>query len=103
MDSGCSAAQEDGVWEQALVTICGYWLLKTLEWHLEPALKEDRSWGRASLRQRVLARLEAFVSTSREFGGCPALYDTAARLLDDLGGRWSETASLPLYPAFQDA
>jgi thiamine kinase-like enzyme len=103
LSKGCSEAQEDRVWEQALVTICGYWLLHTLEWHLERALKEDQSWGIASLRQRILARLEAFVTTSEEFGRFPAVHDTAGRLLDVLGERWPETQSLPLYPAFQSA
>jgi hypothetical protein len=100
---GCSEAEEDGVWEQALVTICGYWLLKTLEWHLEPALNEDQSWGLASLRQRVLARLQAFVTASEELGLFPAIHGTASHLVDALGERWPETQSLPLYPAFQNA
>jgi len=100
---GCSEAQEDNIWEHALVTICGYWLLNTLGWHLEPALKEDQDWGRASLRQRILARLEAFVITSEEFGRFQAVHETADRLRDTLGERWPETQSLPLYPAFQGA
>jgi len=100
---GCSEAQEDRVWEGALVAMCGHWLLKTLAWHLEAALDADQSWGLASLRQRITARLEAFVGASEEFGRCPALHDTAGRLLDVLGERWPETPSLPLYPAFQSA
>lgn len=98
---GCSEAQEDRVFERALATICGFWLLHTLAWHLEPALQEDRSWGIASIRQRILARLEAFVLTSEEFNELPALRGTAARLLELLGKRWPESPGLPLYPAFQ--
>jgi hypothetical protein len=97
---GCPQAQEDPVWEQALANICGYWLFDTLSWHLEPALAEDQSWGIASLRQRILARLEAFISASETFGHCPAVRAAAGRLLYTLDKRWTETESLPLYPAF---
>jgi hypothetical protein len=97
---GCPQAQEDTVFEKALVTICGFWLMHTLRWHLDPASKEDQSWGRASLRQRILARLEAFMTTSRDLGHFPAVRGTAGRLLDLLGERWPETPSLPLFPAF---
>ena len=99
----CPQAQEDIVFEQALVTIFGYWLLNTLEWHLERALEEDRTWGIASARQRILARLEAFVTTTENFGHLPAVQGTAGRLLDVLRERWPETPPLPMYPAFQDA
>ena len=98
---GCSEAQEDTIWEHALVTVCGYWLLNTLAWHLVVSLKEDQSWGIASHRQRILARLEAFMRTSEEFGHFPAAHETFGGLRDTLSERWPETQLLPLYPAFQ--
>jgi thiamine kinase-like enzyme len=100
---GCSEAQEDSIWEHALVTICGYWLLNTLAWHLEASLSEDHGWGIASHRQRILARLEAFMITSEEFGRFPAAHETFGGLRDTLSERWPDTQSLPLYPAFQGA
>jgi hypothetical protein len=100
---GCPEAKENSIWEQALVTICGYWLLNTLAWHLEPALKEDRNWGIAGLRQRILTRLEAFAITAEEFGRFPAVHETAGHLRDTLSKRWPEIQPLPLYPAFQGA
>ena len=100
---GCPEAKENSIWEQALVTICGYWLLNTLAWHLEPALKEDRNWGIAGLRQRILARLEAFAITAEESGHFPAVYETVGNLRDILSKRWPEIQPLPLYPAFQGA
>jgi hypothetical protein len=98
---GCPQAQEDSVFEGALVTVCGYWLLDTLEWHLERALQDDHRWGLASHRQRILARLEAFMTTADDFGQLSAVYGTAGRLREVLGERWPETPPLPLYPAFQ--
>jgi hypothetical protein len=83
--------------------MCGYWLLNTLAWHLEPALKEDRNWGIAGLRQRILARLEAFAIAAQEYGRFPALFETAGHLRDSLSQRWPEIQPLPLYPAFQSA
>lgn len=49
---GCPQAQEDRVFEEALVTICGFWLLITLVRHLEHALEEDQNWGvRVSVKE----------------------------------------------------
>jgi hypothetical protein len=100
---GCPKAQEDAVWESALVQMCGYTLLRTLTMHLEDGLKEDHEWGRATTRQRVLARLQAFIITSEEFNKMPALRGTAEQLLKLLQLRWSETTALSLYPAFNQA
>jgi hypothetical protein len=101
LSRGCLEAQEDSVFETTLVTICGFWLLNTLSWQLERSLNEDRKWGISTVRQRVLARLEAFITTSDEFGHLPALRGLSSRLLELLNRRWPETAPLPLYPAFQ--
>lgn len=101
LSPGCPAAQEDQVFENALVTACGFWLIITLGWHLERALQEDRTWGIASVRQRILARLEAFATTATTFGQFPMLRSTAERLRSRLDQRWPEIPPLPLYPAFQ--
>jgi len=100
---GCPEAKENSIWEHALLSMCGYWLLNTLAWHLEAALKEDRNWGIAGLRQRILARLEAFAIAAEEYGRFPALLETAGHLRDTLSQRWPEIQPLPLYPAFQSA
>jgi hypothetical protein len=101
LSRGCPEAQEDSLFETALVTSCGSWLLNTLSWQLERALDEDREWGISTIRQRVLARLEAFITTSEEFGHLPAFRGISSRLLELLNQRWPETAPLPLYPAFR--
>jgi len=100
---GCPEAQEDRVFEPALVRVCAFWLLNTLGWHLDSALKEDRKWGIATIRPRLLARIEGFLAIARQLGQLPAVRGTAERLLDVLRERWPEARPLPLYPAFAGA
>lgn len=97
---GCHEAQEDRVFETGLVRACGFWLLTNLIWYLEDALKEDHTWGNATMRSRLLARLEAFITTSEAFNQLPAARGMASRLLEVLLSRWPRTEPLALYPAF---
>ncbi|WP_058998881.1 phosphotransferase [Leptolyngbya sp. NIES-2104] len=98
----CPVAADDRRFEIALVKACGFWLLYTLTRHLESALRKDLNWGTSTIRQRILARLEAFITTSQEFNQLPGLRNTSSQLLDLLRHRWSDVPDLPLYPAFQD-
>lgn len=93
--------ESDSVFETALARACGYWMLNTLARHLESALRKDLHWGISTNRQRILARLEAFIATAQEFNQLPGLRGTASRLLDLLQQRWRGTPSLPDYPAFR--
>ncbi|MGV0029089.1 phosphotransferase family protein [Phormidesmis priestleyi] len=97
----CPVAADDQIFETALVKICGFWLLYTLTRHLESALRKDLNWGISTIRQRILARLEAFIATAQEFNQLPGLCNTSSQLLDLLRQRWSTIPHLPLYPAFQ--
>jgi hypothetical protein len=97
----CPEAQENRIFEAALAKACGFWLLSTLSRSLAPALEADRTWGIATMRQRLLARLDAFITTAEEGSHLPALRDVASRLRDALRKAWPETSPLPLYPAFQ--
>jgi Phosphotransferase enzyme family len=98
---GCPEAQEDRIFDTALAAVCGFWLLSSLSRHLAGAIEADRTWGIATIRQRVLARLEAFITTAQEFDRLPAMRGTASRLLEQLRGEWPDLPPLPLYPAFQ--
>jgi hypothetical protein len=98
---GCPEAQEDRVFEATLVSACAFWVFNTLSWQLEGVLQEDRTWGIATVRSRLLARLEAFIATADDFGYLPAMRGTASRVLEVLRTRWPETPPLPLYPAFR--
>ncbi|MBD2102322.1 phosphotransferase [Leptolyngbya sp. FACHB-261] len=102
LSRGCPEAQDDSLFETALVKICGFCLLSTLIRHLEDALKRDRNWGIATVRQRVIARLEAFIDTSEQFAQLPRLRGMSSNLLELLRQRWPNTPQLPLYPAFRD-
>jgi hypothetical protein len=97
---GCPEVQEDAVWQFGLVHMCGMTLLNRLAWDLERALQEDHKRGIASIRQRTLAQLEAFIKTSMTFHRLPALCEAASSLLSQLQVRWTETPPLPMYPAF---
>ena len=97
----CPVAQDDEVFETALVNACGFWLLYTFSRHLNYALEQDGDFGISTIRQRILARLETFILTSQEFDRLAGLRDTSSRLLDLLHQRWSDVPELPLYPAFQ--
>lgn len=97
----CPVAEDDHLFESVLVKMCGFWLLYTLTRHLESALKTDLYWGIATVRQRILARLEVFISTSQEFNHLPALRSTSSQLLDRLRQRWLKIPPLPFYPALK--
>ena len=101
--NGCSHAQEDRIFERAVVEACGFWLFNTLSRHLDGALEADHTWGIATMRQRLLARLEAFVGVAEELNQLPGLRGIAGRVLQALGKLWPGTDPLPLYPAFRDA
>jgi hypothetical protein len=97
----CPVAADDRIFETALVNTCGFWLLYTLTRHFEAALEKDVDFGISTIRQRILARLEAFITTSQEFDRLPGLRGTSSQLLDLLQQRWFDVPHLPLYPAFQ--
>lgn len=93
--------ESDSIFETALVRACGYWMLNTLTRHLESALRKDLNWGISTTRQRIFARLEAFIVTAQEFNQLPGLRGTTSNLLECLRQQWSDIPDLPLYPAFQ--
>jgi Phosphotransferase enzyme family len=97
----CSATADDRIFETALVNICGFWLLSTISRHFADAIEKDLDFGISTIRQRILARLEAFIAISQEFNQLPGLRSTSSRLLELLCQRWFDVPHLPLYPAFQ--
>jgi hypothetical protein len=94
--SGCPQAGDDRVFEPALSLACAFWALNTVDRHLEGALEQDRQWGISTMRPRVLARLEGFITTADAFDQLPALRGAADRLLTVLRQRWPDTSPLPI-------
>jgi hypothetical protein len=68
---------------------------------LTDLLVEDKEWGVATLRQRVLLRLDLVARLTAERGYREALGATLARIAEALHARWPEVPDLPLYPAFR--
>ena len=98
---GCPTVADDKVFETALVHNCGWWLLCTISDFLSDALIADGDFGISTFRQRILARLEAFIAISQECDLLNGLRGTSEQLLVLLHQRWSDVPELPVYPTFQ--
>lgn len=100
---GCPAAQDDALFAQANVTGCAYWALTMYDWNpVADLLAEDRDWGLATARQRVLERSEICAQTTEHFGYLEAIGATLAAIAVALRGRLpAEVDALPYYPAFR--
>ena len=102
--NGCSHAQEDRIFERAVVEACGFWLFNTLSRHLDGALEADHTCGIATMRQRLLARLEAFVGVAEEFNQLPGLRGIAGRVFQASGyalawdGSIASVSGIPGFP-----
>jgi hypothetical protein len=99
---GCPAAADDRLFAQALGDACGYSLLEWLRWWETPSTPlEDYRWGLASIRSRILVRLETLINTASEFDLLPHLRASASQLLTTLQTHWPDAEAMPLYPAFR--
>ena len=96
----CPQAGDDQLFGQALVEACAFWVLFSLD-NLPTFIEKDSQWGIAMVRPRILTRLETMHQTAEQFQHLPALSQTCAQLRETLQHRWSESADLPLYPAFR--
>ena len=100
---GYAAVADDGVFHRAMVAAGGRWHALHVIHRLPDALASDRQRGPTTLRQQVLAWLEAFADLSEEYGQLPALGTSARDMAGRLHELWSnEVSSLPYYPAFHE-
>ena len=99
--SKCSAATDDAAFGRATVVACAYWALKTLQWYLEAALELDDAW-KETRRLWLLARLQAFVETTEEFGFFLALASDDTNIDHDAPRAVAGCRSqhVPYFPAF---
>lgn len=99
----CPAAPDDNRYGPALTAACAGWALNSCsgQLSLETALTSDAPWV-DYLRQRILARFDLFVDTTREFNSLLALGESFVSITADLRSKWSlNPESMPCYPAFQ--
>ena len=94
------AILDDTIFGRAMTEACAIWVIDSLNWLLAAALEADQEWGIATIRPRLVARLEAFVATCLEFDQLPALREVAEQLLTTLQQQWPDLEPLPLFPAF---
>lgn len=98
-------ARDDNL-DRTLAQVCAFWALRTLNlrrdkhFHLSAVLEADAVWGRATLRQRHVLRLNNAAALCMQQGVLPALSTTMLDLAATLRMRWGEPAEMPLYPAF---
>jgi hypothetical protein len=99
--AGCPAAADESMFRRAVATACASWAINAIH-NLDRMLQEDRTWGIATLRQRVLLRSEIFARTTATYGHFEALGATFSSLAARLRALWTPGAdALPLYPAFR--
>jgi hypothetical protein len=102
LQGGCAAAREDSEYRRALVEAAARWHIFHVIWRLPTALERDYLRGLTSLRQQMLAWLEAFVQIVEMYGHTPVLGDSAGALVGYLRAQWpTEVGELPFYPAFR--
>jgi hypothetical protein len=87
--------------DEQLTLALAFWVIETLSWTgFGDWLDGDNVWGRATIRQRHLHRLENLLARSGLNTALPMLAETSDRLLTGLKQRWPETTPVALYPAF---
>lgn len=101
---GVPQAADDTVFFNAVACACAFWTLAYWPaWHLSEAWAHDVQWGRTTIRQRLVHRLETLAATLGELRRLPAVAAFVCAAGVRLRARWAEDdawADLPLYPAF---
>jgi hypothetical protein len=103
LGAGCPAARDDDRYHRAIAEACAFWLLLLCHWFpLADLLRNDRPWGRATMRQRLVIRLEVAAKSADKAGHLEALGQVAKTLAVKLDSRWDGVVEpLSLYPAFE--
>jgi hypothetical protein len=99
---GCPEAAADARFHRAMAEAGAHWHVFHVIHRLPDALKGDRQRGPSSLRQQMIAWLEAFAHLAEQFGPMPALGRSARTMRERLRALWpAEVQDLPMYPAFR--
>ena len=103
----CPEFADDDVFCTELARCCAFWAIRSLflrpdkGFDLPAVLIADAAWGRASLRQRHVLRLQNAATLCARTAHLSALGAAFQRLGELLAGRWGAAAGMPLYPAFR--
>jgi len=99
---GYKEVADDTFFHSAMITAAARWNILHTVWRVPDALQGDRPRGATSLRQQVVAWLNAFSEMTEEFNQMPSLGNSARRLLSRLKQLWpTETHTIPFYSAFR--
>jgi aminoglycoside/choline kinase family phosphotransferase len=93
-------AADDAAFSRESAIIDAAWMLGNLAWLLPGALAADGKWGLATNRSRIVTYLQRAIRSTGEADVLPRLRALAAAWLEDLRGRWPDTAPLRAFPAF---
>ncbi len=100
---GCPVAADDEQFYRAVVDACASWAIGMFHFTpLADLLREDRSWGIATLRQRYLLRLPIVAQLTEAHGHLEELGATLRLMADKLERLWrAEVDEVPSYVAFR--
>jgi len=102
LSSGYAEAADDRVFYRGLIEAGARWNILHLIHRVPAALSGDYQRGLTTLRQQVVAWLEAFADLSDERQQLQALGKSAREAVKRLRELWpAEVCSLPYYPAFR--
>jgi hypothetical protein len=101
LSRGYAEVADDRVFYRGMVEAGARWNILHLIHRVPAALSGDYQRGLTTLRQQVIAWLEAFADLSEERQRLQALGKSAREAVKRLRGLWpAEVCSLPYYPAF---
>jgi len=98
----CPEVMDNARFERGAAAVTANWAFTSTRWGVEDLMERDEEWGIASIRARIIKRVEVFLDTAGRAKHIPALSDTFTRILGELKNRWPESEALPFYPAFRD-
>lgn len=100
---GYAEVLDDRVFHRSMVEAGARWNIFHVIHRLPDALEADRQRGPTTLRQQVVAWIEAFANLSEDYCQMQALGKSAREMGRCLHRLWPvEVSNLPYYPAFRD-
>lgn len=111
LEIGMPATREDVKYNKQLIFACAYWLIRTLssmdvnrEWICPSGpVDPDSEWDPTEngFRPRILSRLDAFISCSKNSGLLSEFRKASIDLLSYLKMVWPESGYIDVFPVFR--